>query len=142
MEPELLRADRRQRRIAFAILAVASLLAVAAVIGFSRLLSNWAATLATDLLVARLRLLLSILLTSSGVGLLILAAHALRVAERIRAAGCWPLPESRVLFDHVLRHGEAADRMARQLRVAGLSLTLLALGLALIAARLLWLALW
>lgn len=136
MESVTLRADPRRRRIVFTVLALAVILAVLSVFLSVRLLSDWADQLATDQLVERFRLLLSILLVGCGLCFLALAAHLVFLSGRIRASGCWPLPGTPVLFDRVQLQGEAALRVARRLRVLAIVLCCCGLATAGISLRL------
>jgi hypothetical protein len=82
-----------------------------------------------------LRLLLSALVWIVGstfFALLLLGLHLWRWGKRIRAAGQFPLPGSRVVRDTVVLHGEAALRRGRILQATAAAL--ISCGLALLAA--------
>ncbi len=136
MSEEIQRADVRLRRMTVVVVAVAALAALASVIAFQRWLADLAATLPTELLIARMRHWIGIGATAGSICILLLAGHAAIHARRINAGQRWPAEQARVLRDTVVRRGEAALRIGRLLNITALVLIVVGVAAALLSWRL------
>lgn len=134
------RADIGLRRITVIVLGLASLAAIALVLGFQSLLSSHAATLTTDDFIVRMRAWLAVVVSMIGVCILLLGGYAARSARGITAQRRWPLAGARVLRDTPIRHGDDALRIARWLNGIAAVLVVIALLAGVIAWRLFSLA--
>ncbi len=134
------RADIGLRRIAAIVLGLASLAAIALVLGFQSFLSSHAATLTTDDFIVRMRAWLAVVVSMIGVCILLLGGYAARSARGIMAQRRWPLAGARVLRDTPIRHGDDALRFARWLNGIAAVLVVVALLVGVIAWRLFSLA--
>ncbi|HEY0230941.1 MAG TPA: hypothetical protein VGC55_06800 [Dokdonella sp.] len=136
MNHEILRADVRLRRVSFAVLALATVVAFILIFAFQRWLVHTTETMPTAQLIAQLRLWIGGALVACGVCVLLLAGYAARLARRIFEQGRWPLEDARVLQDTPIRRHAEAAKIARTMNIAAVLLMLLAAGLAAISWRL------
>jgi hypothetical protein len=123
---ELMRADRRLRRLTWVVVGIAVVVAVAAIALFHHWLEGVGETTQTNLFVLQIRRLIGIAVTGSAVCLALLAGYAAFKGGRTLGAGQWPAPGTRVLRDTVIRRGRDAMRIGRLMRVAALVLLVLA----------------
>lgn len=135
MADEILRADPRLRRQTLGALCVGALACAIALVMFQNWLTGISALPGNDLLIARLWRMIGIAVTGSGICMGLLAWYAVHKAARIRAAGQFPVPGTRVMRDTPIRRGESALRISRLLSVVGLCLLVLSLVLGFIAWR-------
>ncbi|MFI4969543.1 MAG: hypothetical protein ACHP7D_05015 [Lysobacterales bacterium] len=136
MNTEIQHADLRLRRVTILVLGVAGLAAFALLIGVQHWMTNIAASMPAERLVASLRRWIGFAMTASALCLALLAGYSARVARRARAQQRWPLAEARVLRDTPIRRGEFAMSIGRLLNVAAVILVVLALAAALLGWRL------
>jgi len=133
MNHEILRADVRLRRVSFAVLALATVVAFILMFAFQRWLVRTADMMPTTQLVAQLRLWIGGALVACGVCILLLAGYAARLARRILEQDRWPLEGARVLQDTPIRRHAEAARIARTMNIAAVLLMVLAAGLAVLS---------
>ena len=136
MTTEIQRADPRLRRITIAVLGVAVFIPIALLLSVQHWMTNVAANMPAERLVASLRRWIGAAMAASALCLALLAGYAARLARGVHAQQRWPLAEARVLRDTPVRHGEFVARMGRLLNVAAAVLAALALATLLLAWRL------
>jgi hypothetical protein len=136
MTTEILHADRRLRRVTIAVLAIAALVALGSVHAYQTWLTQHAASMPMEQLVARLRHDIGIAVIASGVCLLLLAGYAGRMANRVKKERRWPLSGARVLRDTPIRREQAALRIGRLLDIAAFALILFGVAAVLLSWRL------
>jgi hypothetical protein len=137
MTTEILRADLRLRRVTIIVLALAVLVAIALVFAFQTWVTQQAASLPTQQLVARLRHGIGFALIASAMCLLLLAGYAGRIARRVMREHRWPLSGARVLRDTPVLRDHAAARIGRLLDIIAMVLILLVAAIAVVSWRLL-----
>lgn len=140
MEPEIMHADRRQRRLVATAIVLGLALALASVFWFRHALEAHAETVTTQRFMDDLRLWLGILAAVAGICFALLAAHAARTAAAIRKEQRWPLAAARPLRDTPVLRGAQALARTRWLSLAAILALLGALGAGLVGARLILLA--
>lgn len=133
---EILHADLRLRRVTAIVLVLAGVLAALLVLAFHRWLSDFATTVPTEHLVARLRPWIGAGAIACSACLLLLAAYAAVHARAAATEERWPAQRSRVLRDTVVRHGADALRVARLLNLVALVLTAIGIATIVLAWRL------
>lgn len=136
MENEIQQADPRLRRVTAIVLVLAVILAGAFVLMFRHWLADFATTVPTENLVARLRPWIGAAVVACSACVLVLAACAAVVARGAAAEKRWPIQRARVLRNTVVRHGEEALRIARLLSLVALVLGIIGVAAILLAWRL------
>lgn len=136
MPIDIQRADPRLRRRSPIVLALSTVAAIACVVTFHHWITQQAASLPTELLIAQLRRWIGIALTASGLCLLLLAGYAARLARRVIAARRWPLADARVLRDTPILREAAALRLGRWLNIVAIVLVVLAVAAGVLGWRL------
>jgi hypothetical protein len=136
MDNEIQHADLRLRRVTAIVLVLAGAIAALLVFAFQRWLADFATTLPTEDLVARLRPWIGAGAIACSACLLLLAAYAAVRARAATAEKRWPVQRSRVLRDTVVRHGDDALRIARLLNLVALVLTAISVATIVLAWRL------
>ncbi|MBA8883372.1 hypothetical protein [Dokdonella fugitiva] len=126
MTIEIQRADTRLRRITVSVLVFAVAAAAAFLYFARRWLVERAIASSIEGLVMQMRQWIGITVVLIAACLLVLAIHALRRARAAVAGQRWPVAGTRVLRDTPVRHGEAALRIARLLKLLSLLLFLFA----------------
>ena len=137
MSEDILRADKRLLTLTLIVLAIAVVLALLGMAWFRHWLQDIGNLPGTDLLIVRLRHMIALAVTGSGVCLALLAWYSARVGSRAIRAQQWPLPGARVIRDTPYRRGPAAIRLGRQLQAGSIVLLVLALATAAISWRML-----
>ncbi|GAA0706974.1 hypothetical protein [Dokdonella soli] len=136
MTTDIQRADPRLRRITVVVLVVATLAAALFVFALQRWMLQQVERLPTEQMIVELRHWIGMLLTGSGLCLLVLAGYAARLARRVIAERRWPLAGTRVLRDTPIRRDAAALRLARLLNLVAVALIALAIGVGVVSWRL------
>lgn len=137
MSEDILRADKRLRTLTLVVLAVAVALALLGMAWFRHWLQDIGNLPGTDLLIVRLRRMIALALTGSGVCLALLAWYSAHIGSRAIRSQQWPLPGARVIRDTPFRRGPAAIRLGRQLQVWAIVLLLMALATGAVSWRML-----
>lgn len=136
MENEIQRADLRLRRTTAVVLVFATALAAVLVFAFHRWLSEFATTLQTEQLIARLRPWIGAGAIACSTCLLVMAGHASLRARAAMTQQRWPVQGARVLRDTVVRSGADALKVARLLNLVALALAVIGVAAIVLAWRL------
>lgn len=133
MSEDILRADKRLRALTLIVLVVAVVLALLGMAWFRHWLQVIGNLPGTDLLIVRLRRMIALALTGSGVCLALLAWYSAHIGSRAIRSQQWPLPGARVIRDTPYRRGPAAIRLGRQLQIGSIVLLVLAVAIGVVS---------
>lgn len=136
MTADIQLADPRLRRMTIVVVVVATLAALLCVFAFQHWMLQQVDRLPNEQLIVQLRRWIGMLLTASGLCLLVLAGYAARLARRVIAERRWPLASARVLRDTPIRRDAGALRLARLFNVLAIVLVVLAIGIGAVSLRL------
>lgn len=130
MAVEIQRADMRSRRISIVVLAVSVIAALVFVYAFHRWITQLAANLPTEQLVARLRRWIGVAMTAWGLCLLLFTGYAAWLARLTLGQRRCPPASLRVVRDTPVRRDAAAVTVAKALNAAAIILVMLAVVIA------------
>ena len=136
MAVEIQRADARSRLVSFVVLTVSVVAALVFVYVFHRWITQLAANLPAEQLVARLRRWIGAAMTACGLCLLLLAGYAAWLARLTLGQRRWPPAPVRVVRDTPVRRDAAAVSIAKALNAAAMILVVLAIVIAWLSWRL------